>query len=83
MDLIVERLLPDMPLPNNDSPVMVFSLAHYFKQNGDLCSDPQMVIAVYPELKEVEALTFEQSLPPIYQVVYPEPGKFYPRQKQS
>ncbi len=55
----------------------VLSLTHYFEQNGDLCKDPDMTIAVYPELKAVEALTFQQDLPPRYCEVYPEPGRVF------
>ena len=50
----------------------IIAVSHYFKQNGDMCADPDMTflvgqpseaaaIAVYP-------LTFEQALPPVYQV---------------
>ena len=56
--------------PAGQSPIIAVS--HYFKQNGDMCADPDMTflvgqpseaapIAVYP-------LTFEQALPPVYQV---------------
>ena len=50
----------------------IYSLAHYFKQNGDMCCDPDMtfldsgkdspvyVDGVYP-------LTFQQAIPPVYQ----------------
>ncbi len=75
MDLVVERL-PDCDMTG--APVV--SLCHYFEQNGDLCRDPEMTVRVF-EPKSVnaagmiEALTFEQSIPPIYQEVYPEPGK--------
>jgi uncharacterized protein YqiB (DUF1249 family) len=31
----------------------------------------------------VEALTFGQAIPPIYQRVYPEPGKVVPRLKRE
>ena len=27
----------------------------------------------------IEALTFQQAIPPIYQEVYPEPGRYRPR----
>ena len=51
---------------------LIIAVSHYFKQNGDMCCDPDMTflvgqpseaapIAVYP-------LTFEQALPPVYQV---------------
>jgi len=80
MDIVVEKTYEDLP---NNSEGYVLSLAHYYEQNGDLCSDPEMTIAIYPELKRVEALSFQQAMPPVYQVVYPEPGKFAPRLKRD
>lgn len=81
MDLVVERL------PHYDDSTgqkgKAYSLTHYFEQNGDLCKDPDMVIIVYLESKSVVAFSFEQSIPPIYQVVYPEPGKVYPLLKKE
>lgn len=81
MDLVLERV-EHMDGASGNSGV-AFSLAQYFRQNGDLCKDPEMVVIVYPTLKMVEALTFEQSLPPIYQVVFPELGKFYPQLRKE
>ena len=62
---------------------VVISLAHYFKQNGDLCCDPDMEICVRPASKIAEALTFQQAIPPIYQMVYPEAGHVNPVLKKS
>jgi len=53
----------------------IYSLAHYFKQNGDMCCDPDMTFLVsntgasagHPELDGVFPLTFQQAIPPIYQ----------------
>ena len=81
MDLVLERVEHMDGVSGNSG--VAFSMAHYFRQNGDLCKDPEMVVIVYPTLKMVEALTFEQSLPPIYQVVFPEPGKFYPQLRKE
>ena len=61
---------------------MVLSLAHYFEQNGDLCQDPEMTVRV-TQPGMVEALTFQQAIPPIYSVVYPEPGKVAPAIKRD
>lgn len=58
---------------------IVIALSHYFEQNGDLCADPDMEIRIYPAARWAEALTFQQTNPDIYQVVYPEPGKICPR----
>ena len=81
MDLVVERntLLDDV----TGNKGLGFSLAHYYVQNGDLCSDPLMEIIIYPDTKKVEAFSFEMSLPPVYQVVYPEPGKVYLRLRKE
>ena len=59
------------------------SLAHYFKQNGDLCCDPDMEIRIYPYHSAAEALTFQMAIPPIYQEVYPEPDKVCPKYKKE
>lgn len=48
-----------------------FAMAHYFEQNGDLVPDPDMEIRVNPELKTVEALSYQCQL--AYTVVYPDP----------
>ncbi len=76
MDLHFDRLYEDQG-------GIVISLAHYFEQNGDLCCDPDMEIRVYPDRGMAEALTFQQALPPIYTVVYPEPGKVDVRAKRD
>jgi len=81
MDLIVERV-PDLDERNAQKGIAI-SLAHYFTQNGDLCSDPEMVILVHPSLKMVEVLTFQQAIPALYQEVYPEPGFVHPKLKVS
>ncbi len=82
MDLVIEVLL-QCP----ETGAQVLSLAHYFEQNGDLCSDPEMTVRVFAPREGrrgmVEALTFEQAIPPIYREVYPEPGKVAPRLKRD
>jgi len=82
MDLVLEVLIT---FPENDT--LILSLCHYFEQNGDLCQDPEMEVRVYLPNKErrgmVEALSFQQALPPIYQRVYPEPGKVIPLLRQQ
>ena len=80
MDLVIENL-PAC----TETGAKVLSLAHYFEQNGDLCQDPEVTIRVFPPEHGrpgmIEALTFQQALPPVYQEVYPEPGTFNPRLK--
>jgi hypothetical protein len=55
------------------------ALAHRFEQNGDLMADPDMEIRIHPKIKVAEALTFQQDSIALYQEVYPEPGKYFPR----
>jgi uncharacterized protein YqiB (DUF1249 family) len=78
MDLVVEVLPQDRP-----TGAMVLSLCHYFEMRGDLCQDPEMEVRVFPPREghpgRLEALTFQQSLPPVYSRVYPEPGMTVPR----
>lgn len=76
MDLHFDRLYEE------DGSVII-ALAHYFKQNGDMCSDPDMQLRVYPEHRMAEALTFQQAIPSMYQEVYPASGKVNPRLKKE
>ena len=80
MDLVVERL-PDC----EETGGVVLSLCHYVEVSGDLCQDPEMVVRVveHPEMLTVEALTFQQFNPPVFERVYPEPGKVAPRLKNA
>jgi hypothetical protein len=60
----------------------VISVAHYFEQNGDMCKDPQMTFEVYiandgQKTHYYTPLTFEQSLPPLYQQVFGDDFKTY------
>lgn len=82
MDWVVERL-PHLDGLSGNSEGLAVSLGHYFEQNGDLCKDPEMVVLIYPSQRMVEAFTFEMSIPPIYQQVFPEPGKFYPQLRKE
>jgi len=78
MDLVVERLgTRDI----NKKEAEIYSLSHYYEQNGDLMVDPDMEIAVYHDIKMAEALTYQQDNLGIYQVVYPESGKFISKYK--
>jgi N12 class adenine-specific DNA methylase len=67
MDLIIEKLMDDR-----------ISLSHYYTQNGDLMSDPDMEIIVDHENYKLMAATFRQDNLGIYQEVYPEEGKWIP-----
>jgi len=59
------------------------SIAHNGRQNGDCMADPDMEIRIYPETNMAEALTFRNDYVGVNQVVYPEPGKFYPKLKKE
>lgn len=49
----------------------VYSMTHYYEQNGDLMRDPDMQIAIDAEAGTVEPLTFQQDgWPFLYQEVY-------------
>ena len=69
-------------LYREDESVMI-ALAHYFKQNGDLCADPDMEVRIFPETQQAEAMTFQQAIPPVFHQVYPEPGKVIPVLKRD
>jgi hypothetical protein len=72
MDLVVQKI------GKNE-----YRIAHYYEQNGDLMGDPEMTVRIDQELKTVEALTFQMDALGLYQEVYPEPGKYYPRLKKE
>lgn len=56
----------------------IFSLAHYYEQNGDLMQDPEMEIAVDFQNEEVEPLTYQLDALGVYQTVYKTiNGKLY------
>ena len=59
------------------------AMAHNFIQNGDVIADPDMEIKIYKKTKMAEALTYQLSSLGIFQRVYPEPGKVYPKLKKQ
>ena len=59
------------------------ALAHNYIQNGDVMADPDMEIRIYTNARYAEALSFQQDNVGLYQVVYPEPGKYYPKLKRE
>jgi len=46
-------------------------------------ADPDMEIRIIPKMKMVEALTFQQDNMGIYQQVYLEDNRYYPRLKNE
>lgn len=71
------------PKGEQDGHCFIIAMAHNHIQNGDLMADPDMEIAVYPEMKMAEALTYQQDGLGIYQMVYPEPGLVNPKLKKQ
>ncbi len=72
-----------MPLNVDKLTSDTIALAHNGKQNGDVMADPDMEVRIYPDTKMAEALTFKNDYIGIYQEVYPEPGKHYPKLKKE
>lgn len=56
MDLCVNRLDTDIQTPFGK--VTVYSLAHYYEQDGDLMSDPDMTF-IYQDLRTPENMDWE------------------------
>lgn len=61
----------------------VIAMAHNYIQNGDVMADPDMTIRIIPEMHSIEALTFQTSIPPTYQEVYPEKNTVNMRLKKE
>lgn len=74
MDLNIDEL-------NETDDSITISMAHNHEVNGDLVSDPDMELRIYPDCKMAEALTLQDSFG--YKMVYPEEGKVYPRVKKE
>ena len=72
MDLNVDKLTED-----------TIALAHNGKQNGDVMADPDVQVRINRHGKMAEALTFQNDYLGIFQEVYPEPGKYYPKLKKE
>jgi len=49
-----------------DSNGPLFSVAHYFVQNGDMCQDPEMVFMRAHDGAYLP-ISFQQAIPPVYQ----------------
>lgn len=77
MPLSVDRL------PSEHPGTVQGSMSHNFTQNGDVMADPYMEIRIYPELHMIEALSYQLDSLGVYHVVYPEPGKVYPKRKKE
>ena len=93
MDFVVE-VLPRCA----ETGARILSLAHYFRQAGGLCQDPEMTVRIFPpgstvfrqmvpstrvQLGRLEALSFQQTHPPISQLIYPAPGRYYPKRREE
>jgi len=84
MDLSIDLLRgKEHPKGGQDGHCFIIAMAHNHIQNGDVMADPDMEIAIYPEMKMAEALTYQQDALGIYNVVYPEPGFINVRLKRE
>lgn len=89
MDLIIKAL----PLMDDycGQSGYALSMAHYFEKYRDLCMQNEMVVLINPNNKTVEAVTFEQAIPPLslhhenysYQSVYSQDKTMDSQAKQS
>jgi uncharacterized protein YqiB (DUF1249 family) len=74
----------NLELLNQNKRGYYVSISHYYKQNGDMVADPDMVIRVDIEHEFIEALTFQNSI--TYNEVYDNymnPQSVKPKEKQS
>ena len=65
MALSIEKLVPEVDFAGTNA--TIYSLSHYFEQNGDLVPDPDMTFAVIDQIKEAKGLliiplTFQNSI---------------------
>lgn len=75
MDLNVDLLLCEKHR-------ILVALSHYYKHpSGDMIADPDMEIAVYPERKMAEALSYQDCFG--YRRVYPSEDQVDPRAKKE
>ena len=84
MDLNVDCLKhKEHPKGGQGGHCFIIVMAHNYTQNGDVMADPDMEIAIYPDMKMAEALTYQQDGLGIYQMAYPEPGLINPKLKKQ
>jgi uncharacterized protein YqiB (DUF1249 family) len=70
-------------LGKDDNGYITIAMAHNFKQNGDIMADPDMTVRIIPVMHSIEALTYQLDSMGIFQEVYPEPNKVYPKLKKE
>lgn len=58
------------------------AIAHYYEQNGDLMADPMMIVKVRDH-KMAEALTYQQDSMGVYQEVYVDENRYYPKLRKE
>ena len=56
----------------------IYSITHYYEQNGDLMSDPDMMISVNDRLGWVMPLSFQNDGMGLYQQVFTADGRYNP-----
>jgi hypothetical protein len=79
MDLNIDHL------SHKDAPgQIVIAMAHNYIQEGDVMADPDMEIRIIPEMRMVEALTYQLDSMGVYHRVYSEDGsRFDPERKKE
>lgn len=65
------------------SGMILFSLTHFIQAHGKLCVEPQMHVRLSKTEGIAEALTYRQSIPPIFREVYPTQGGVDMGEKQA
>lgn len=68
-----------MPLTMEQIGKNRIAIAHYYVQNGDMMADPDMEFIVDSDAGTLEASAYQQDNMEIYQNVYPEDGKYFPK----
>jgi len=81
MDLNFDLLLSEFDTDTKEILHHDMALSHYYKMNGDMVADPDMVIRIYPARKMAEAMTYQDFFG--YKVVYNPNGSYSPQQKKS
>ena len=67
MDLHVNKIYEE-----KEEPLVRISLSHYYRQNGDMIPDPDIEFFIFPDMKMVEPIAFQDSFG--YREVFPESG---------
>lgn len=67
MDLHVDKIYEE-----KEESLLRIALSHYFEQNGDMIPDPDMEMFIFPDIRMVEPIAYQDSF--TYREVFPEAG---------